>query len=246
MLPLLIVLIGASSIVAGCSLPKYSDPKAVEQLHQKNAADFNDSPDNFYSAIAHYQTPHRVLIDVGSSTVSLGLTLCALLLIFKMRSPWDWRELRTPYSRGCFAYLVNAACICAVFAESFHLDMQLRRGDFPYWAEAILVPIFELAIATVVLLMILNYSILTTRYSFPSRLFDFPPKKFAGDFWSISILLVLLALPIRDFIESMHSGFFLMVPIDLTLVYLVLSGRAALLAYDLQHPADVTNKEISS
>jgi hypothetical protein len=232
-LPIFIVLLGLTLVQIGSSYPQYTNPAAVEKLRMMPPEAFDDMAFKFQDELAKYEKPHRPLINAGSGCISLGLSLGAFLAIFGIRSLSDLGAIKTPGSRFAFMGLVDTTCVCAVLAESYHLDCALRRGDFPYWAEAIIIPIFQMTLAVVILLLLLNFifGVFSGRTIFPVGLFDYPVTKSVGNITCTIVLVILVIASMYDIYDSIATGAFLMVPVALTIMYLVVSARSALLAF---------------
>jgi hypothetical protein len=237
-IPMLIVLIGTAIVLIGFSYPHYTDAAAVNRLRLMGAGDaLRDSAtlstDYFYDQLEKYKTPHDHLVDIGSGCISLGFSLCAFLAIFRIHSYSDLRSIRTPGSQGAFMGLLNMSCILFLPAQMCYFSYTQHRGDYPPWADSIAIPIFQMGIMTVILLLILNvvFAIVMFRAAFPVKLFDFPIRATFGNVTCTVVVAITTAFLLYAGVLSANSGAFLMIPILLSAVYLLISTRAALLAF---------------
>ncbi len=97
----------------------------------------------FYEAQANNLTPAAIRSDHGAAVISLGVSIAALFLMLRLRTFRDLFHLGTLATRRGMFWMATAAWWGWVPAQLLWLQYTLERGDYPWWADNIAIPIAE-------------------------------------------------------------------------------------------------------
>jgi hypothetical protein len=70
-----------------------------------------------------------------------GCTLISLTAVAFLASRKGWRKLKSPHSRAALFMVALAAPILTIGAYIFDLFLGFERGEFPYWADSMGIPL---------------------------------------------------------------------------------------------------------
>jgi hypothetical protein len=90
-------------------------------------------------------TPKFQLLDYGGTLIALSFGV-----LFVSRK--GWRQIKSPMSRSALIGLALAAPILTVGAYAFDLLQGFARGEFPYWADSMSIPLTGVPVMLVLLL----------------------------------------------------------------------------------------------
>ena len=123
------------------------------------------------------------------------------------------------------------ACGAMIPSAALYHTMRLARGDYPWFADTIGIPIFGTVVVAVVLVLLLEllFADPVARGTYPAKLFArFPtttPSVVALEAPYAVLGAFLCVIALRAFVRGDATG----LPIDLVFMYLLLSVRAGLI-----------------
>ncbi|SMQ74735.1 hypothetical protein SAMN06297468_2906 [Altererythrobacter xiamenensis] len=231
------VSIGFAFIAYGHSLPEYLDLDRANELKGIHACDENGVIPGWFDELYSLETLRYPLIQSGMSLILAAATIAALLGVFGNRQ--RPQILATPASIPVFFLLGCSAVGLSWFSQMISLDIDLGRGDFPWCADTIFIPMAELSIfyAGLLILCCAAGGLLAVKFqNLPVSLFawrqDIPAKSWMVSlpFFLIGIVIILLGL------DGAYRSTFLGTPAALISLYLTESARSALVC-SLREPS---------
>jgi hypothetical protein len=142
-IPAVIVLFGIVLVTLSFNQPRYRDPDWQKEFVGVNAL-LNSSGElsrKFYEVQAKNLTPAARRWDQGIVITSLGLSVTALLLILRIQNFHGLRELKTLSTPRAMRWLAITAWWAWVPAQWAWFSYTYHRGDYPWWADSIAIPI---------------------------------------------------------------------------------------------------------
>ena len=204
--------------------PRLNAPSWMDEI--KNGKSDQAVFDRWFAMRASSETGRRRCNDIAIGLFVAGITLACIWLVNDIRSPADLRRLSTPATRRKFYSLATWVWLSFIPAEWLFYFYALAQGDFPYFGDAIMIPmVSELILGLIALPFILiGVRIATSRASLPQKVFSMPffgSRPFVAITISVCIVLDLYVLVIGI------DGRFFIVPSAIMTLYLLLCGRAA-------------------
>ena len=141
-IPTAIVLFGIVLVAPTLDEPRYTDLSWRGQFEKPVSLENSDELSRkFYEAQARSLTPAARRSDHGVALISLGLSMAALFLALRVRTVGNLRELKTLSTAQGMRWLASAAWWGWVPAQLAWLKYTFDRGDYPWWADNISIPI---------------------------------------------------------------------------------------------------------
>jgi hypothetical protein len=169
-------------------------------------------------------------LGFGLTTSALaGLLLVAVLFMSRHDEPW----LRTPSGRWQYMLTGWAVIAWTYFAATYSFTKDLERRQLPWCADSIIIPIFEVGVASIILLIVCSAIGLLLMWRFgslPVSLGQWNRSRPRYS-WVVTIIfsLVAILLAVSTVVQA-ESSMSIANPALLLAIYLVASTRAALLA----------------
>ena len=222
--------VGAGLFAYSRMLPVYTDPERAAKLKIDACTDSGVRP-GWSAELMSLETLRHPLMQGGSSLVLAAATLWFVYRIYGRQNGW---RLTSPSSKSAF-FAIGIGVIGLSFAsQMYSLDLDFRRGAFPWCADSMAIPIFGLVIV---------YSVLTVACLFagaiasmgivrvPVSLFAWPRNDSVFRTWAITILAAVIAVPIAavGILEASNSSF-IGTPAAILALYLIESTRSALVS----------------
>jgi len=230
-IPAVLIAIAILPLGVAWSIPAYSDPDWDREFLSVDVSAENSQElsKRWYSAKAAAQTPRNDLVDLSIGLLALAFSTAALFRLKRINVVSDLRSLSTPDSRRDFLVAATLAWCSFVPAQWVALSFEASRGDFPWWADSIAIPGYQILMAGILGLPIVlaGVQLALWRSELPRSLWSRP---IAGRPFSISIgLCALSGVFLFLLVETVRKDPF-SVPSIFAMTYLLLSGRAACLA----------------
>ena len=133
--------------------------KNQEEYESKYSEMGSGDSEKFFSLRTDHLTGKYRIADIGLALSTLGfLTLLAYIFGNRLKSP--------PYRLLTLAVGIVAVGL-TVFAELFALSLNFKRGEFPWWADSLAIPMTGIiAICLILILWVFIHSIfMTSKYS---------------------------------------------------------------------------------
>jgi len=227
--PLFLVALGALLISFGVSMPAYTDPnwqRRFDEVDFATVKDFDSLTSGWYAAKVEVETPRNRLLDLGMGFIAFGVGLGLLFALTHVCSFGDLGSLRSPTSRYGFLALSALVWLSFIPAEWYWLGYTLSRGDYPFWADSIGIPMYAVqTFGQTGLPVVLFGALVTLRgTTLPVKLWSRPIL--GRSYFVNSVLIIASILALLVLLSGVISQPFL-VPSALFTLYLLLSGRAA-------------------
>lgn len=162
-IPILLIAVGSVLLIKGYEYPIYWDEAAVDKLEQE--CDIHN-PKKYYAEIEKLRTPRIYLIDWGHGLIALGLSFLFYMSFFKIKKLSDFKLLFTPHTTGRLCRWISLLLIISIPNAFIYYFYKASRGDYPWFADSIAIPIFGVFVQNIFLLLVLNlliYSLLKKR-----------------------------------------------------------------------------------
>lgn len=142
-IPIAIILFGFILVAPTVNESRYADPSWRQEFDNVDVSHdlSGDLSRRFYDAQAKNLTPAAIRSDHGAAVISLGLSISALFLMLRLRTFRDVFELKTLATRRLMLWMAMAAWWAWVPAQLLWLQYTYYRGDYPWWADNIAIPI---------------------------------------------------------------------------------------------------------
>jgi len=227
--PLSLVGLGALVISLGAPLPSYTDPNWQHRfldMDLSRVEDTHELTSQWYAAKAAVETPRHRLFDLGMGIAALGLAIALLFVFQRVRSIRGIGSLQSPSNRCGFLAMAAITWLSFVPAEWFWLGYTLERGDYPWWADSIGIPVYEVGVFGIVGLpvILLGAAVALRGTVLPVNLWSRP---LVGRSYIVAAGLIIAGLLAFGVLVSGIIGAPFIVPSALFALYLLLSGRAA-------------------
>jgi hypothetical protein len=177
----------------------------------------------WYAGRARYETPKTALENWGSGLAALGLSLLALARLTGTRSPGTLRRPRIPRRMATYLAVLNATWLAGVPAVWAALVYKHARHDFPWFADTLVIPMFESATAVAVLLPVWNLVWVYATRRYPTGPLDLgagPLGRRLG--WGL-VFGAAFVVDASLLVGAMRDGWFPVVPLCVTWGYLLAS-----------------------
>jgi hypothetical protein len=229
-------LVPSALIIAGITLrsisavfPEYSDPhwsEPVLEASERVGADYDSLTTMWYARKAEAETPRRRLMDVGAGVAALGASVALLFAARRVRSWRDVFGLDSPSSRTGFVALAALVWLSFIPAEWLWLDYTLRRGDYPWWADSIGIPMSQTQVFGLwgAPIIVIGAVLAVWGATLPVKL---SARPIFGRSYLVAPLLIIMSILSLDVLVSGVFADPFIVPPALFTLYLLLSGRAA-------------------
>jgi len=134
-----LILTGASILAYALQLPAYSEANAPDRLTQElDSKPEQVRVDEWMSRIRAYETPEKRLSDLGRGLCAAGLGLLLACRICSLYHKHAW--MRSP----AFILVLWLTLWAVRIPLSFwYYGLRQYRFDYPIWADAIAIPIFQ-------------------------------------------------------------------------------------------------------
>jgi hypothetical protein len=235
----LAVILGVILIKYGQGLEPYSDSARASKLISAEYC-FYESGRNtdiqakkWYREMGSVRTARYPTINTGCALIVAALTIGILFACLNTFGSISRSLLRTPERKWHFFAIGTAIIFSSCFAIIFGLELDLKRGMFPWCADSIGIPIFGIGFATIILLpiaLLIGWLISCFFRDIPVSLWQWDSKS-AGRSWSVTIFFGSLSiLWLGVLLNAAPTADFLIVGPCILAIYVTLSCRAAVLA----------------
>lgn len=219
------------------ALPPYTDVKRANELRTASPPKWTSREEVDAFTRQWHRDMHAIrtrkwpLFDQGRSLLTLGLSILACIVAFRLWRPGAVFALQTP-SRTRLIGLFMGTYLAVVPVDWINIGEIFDREYAPWWADSIGLPMGAILINVLWTLPILAGALWLTirRAALPVSLWAWdrsrPVRSFTVTCLAAAALSILL-FAVTD--EIVSGGFFLRMPLIFILGYVVLSARAALL-----------------
>jgi hypothetical protein len=234
-IPLLLGVAGGLIASSGAMLPPYNNPRwdsgfqnvGKDDFELERSAQWYDEVEaQWYKAKAEAETPRNRRLDLGAGLIALGAGLTLVFVLGRVRLVRDLAVLQSPTTRVAFIVLATVVWLSFIPAVWVWLLYTLERGDYPWWADTIAIPAFEIAACVIMILPVVLLGVALTLYRarLPVVIWSRP---IIGSPYIVCLgLLLAAALALLLLFGALTLNPFA-VPSFLFTLYLILSGRAA-------------------
>ncbi|RYE24372.1 MAG: hypothetical protein EOP45_05880 [Sphingobacteriaceae bacterium] len=213
-------------------LDYYTNPEAKEKLDSEAGSNLDLVQDkqwkqHYYAETDKLKTEKLFFEDLGSGLAIASATVLLFLLLKRVSSFTDLLLLQTMTRRQVLIFS-NLIWLVMFPATWWYYTYRAERGDYPWFADTVIIPIMEQTLTYLIAFIPLNLFIWLT--SIDSRLPTYvfiKPNSYDGReimkeiFWSLWLLLNLLLL--YGFIKD---GDHLAIPVNLFFTFVLLNLRA--------------------
>lgn len=199
----ILLLIGIAIIGYAYSLAPYKD----EALFTERYMALSDGQSTEYWKLRDEMlTPKFELQDYGG-------TLVAIAAVMFIVSRKGWRHLKSPTSRATLFGVAFVAPFLTVGAYVFDLFQGFARGEFPYWADSMVIPLMGVPVLLVVLLVWSGAHLAFLRSSYQSTPLAVALSR-KSNWWLLSVaaitaLLVVLCASVGQYWYAIPGVFWL-------------------------------------
>lgn len=133
-----IVLMGVALIGYACSMPVYTEPDVHRRIDKElEDASFETRSKLWFQRLREFETPHKRLFDLGQGLVAAGFGA-----FFIRRRVATYRRFAEARTRRRIFRLWWGAWLLRVPTGIYYYTHRQWRGDYPWWADSIAIPIF--------------------------------------------------------------------------------------------------------
>lgn len=225
-----ILLVGLGICAYSLTLPYYTNTAAKEKLDEdsRDTNTFDQSfKDHYYSEVDKLKTNKTTLIDLGSGLSIFSTCILIVTSIFKIRSICDLYSLQT-LNKTTIIVVSPIVWLLMYPGTYWYYIYRAGRGDYPWFADSIGIPIMETSTTILLGLFVLIIFLIITTYKSALPSFIFIKSNaynnkyiFREVFWALILLLNLICL-----VLFIISGDHVSIPINLFFTYLILMLRA--------------------
>jgi len=220
----LTLLIGFGLFFYSLTLPYYKDQKLADDLIG-NSYDMEKS--DYYKKEAELRTNKVTFMDVGSGLAIASATILFFLIFTKVKTFSDFKNNKTLTKTATFIS-ANLVWLILLPGTYWYYIFRGGRGDYPPFADSIVIPLMTQIPFYLFLLVPLNIFILLTtiKTNLPTRLFIKPDKyKMVTILWEIffGFWLIINLFCLYSF---MVDGDHFSIPVNLFFTYILLTLRA--------------------
>lgn len=214
-------------------MPTYTDAAKKEQLDLGVSAGAW-SPgvrQEYFQSVRELRTNRNALMNMGLSLVSLSATLLVGAFLLKLRRWADLADIESPRQASRIYALGSLFWLALIPAAAVIYKFRFDRGDYPWFADAILIPIMGQTILVIIgfPLLLLFLRVYAPRGAYPARLFESFPEMSSSDLGNEVVFFILGAANLYILATMFVTGDFAGLPSALVLLYLLLSARAGLI-----------------
>ena len=237
---ILIFAIGLFLVLYSLFMKSFNDDNAKKNL-EIDAAKFIESRDlnklnitdfkkNYYQKFDSLKTSKYKIFDLGSGLLIFSLTLLLFLNSIKYKNLDDLKNLKS-LSRVNLIISSNIVAICMLPGTFWYYFLRQVRGDYPWFADSIGIPIFYTIPSLIFGIIILNIFLVisTKKLTLPCKIFV---KSIENNFKFICIrlffgliLMILIIFLVLIIIDGDHFS----IPAILFYIYIVLSIRGGMI-----------------
>ena len=227
---LLAFLLGASLVAYSFNMPAYTDPDLKEEWDERSSdmhgkSEWNTFVKDYIKNVNEIRTNKIYYMDFGLGVCSLSIYLLIFVSVKKIKSLNSWKELESPSKKLTYYFIGNILCLMLIPASFLYYILRSARGDYPWFADSIGIPICSGTFLIIILILFVNMYFkrhLGSDYH-PVRIFVDSSNMSKGDKLKYFILITLLSIFI---IKYFLTGDFIGLPILLVFLYFLLSIRA--------------------
>jgi hypothetical protein len=224
LITILILLIGLGVFYYSLTLPYYKNQKLADNLFGNS---FDIDKADYYKKEADLRTNKVIYMDLGLGLVIASITILLFLIFTKVKLFQDFKNNRT-YTKTSIFISANLVWLLLLPGTYWYHFFRGGRGDYPPFADSILIPIMTQISFYLFLLIPLNIFIFLTtiKTNLPTRLF-IKPHFYNREtilwelFFGLCILINILCL-IAFVVDGDHFS----IPVNLFFTYLILTLRA--------------------
>jgi hypothetical protein len=204
---ILLALVGVVMIATTHDSPRYRAGWTPGSLGAEPVGDSKAASQRYYAAQAENRTRASRVGDVGYGLAAFAMTALALLFASGLGGLRSFATFRSPSRRRTlWAWALGGWCFI-ILASVRWLEYTAVRGDFPWWADTIVIGYVELmfqgVLGAVAIMAILTVSL--RRVELPARVGDLAPT--TGRFWiATAIAGTLIVLLFIGAYSAMVSG----------------------------------------
>ena len=223
-----LIIVGIALRSIGAVLPEYRDPdwsEPVLQASESIGADFDSLTTMWYARKAEAETPRRRLMDLGAGVAALGASVALLFAGRRVRSWRDVFGLDSPSTRTGFVAFAALVWLSFIPAEWLWLDYTAKRGDYPWWADSIAIPMSQTQVFGLwgAPIIVIGAALAVWGVTLPVKL-SARPILGRSYLWA-PLLTIMSVLSLGVLASGVFANPFIVPPALFTL-YLLLSGRA--------------------
>ncbi len=221
--------LGTAVFLSGYLFPVYSDQTLASALKLAACTNSVLQP-GWFDQLRQLETLRHPLMQAGLSIVLAALTVLALRRKLPGRGPLG---LRTPISRRTFFLLGLLALGVSWGGQMASVLIRMNRGDFPWCADSITIPVFSTTTGYAVLAAICLAAggvVALLLRDLPQELLAWQPARPALSF-VVSLPFALLCVGIAGYaVVTAPTTGFLSTPASIMALYIVEATRSALVA----------------
>ena len=229
----ILFIIGIGLLAYSYSIPFWTDEKLKKDWDNKAAdnlgnKDWEAFKNDYYKNIGPLRTRKIDFMDLGAGLISFSVSIFFLMFFFRLSGVRDFLFISTPKKKYMFFILANVGWLLMMPAGFVYYTLRQQRGDYPWFADSIAIPIFSGAMFVLIMLPLVNlhFGIFTYFAEYPAEL----KCRFKRYIWkdvAIEMFFALFSIMNSFAIyEFVMDGDFLSLPISILFLYLLLSTRA--------------------
>jgi hypothetical protein len=235
---LLVMLIGIGMFTYSLFMPYYTDPNAKAKLdNSTQEIDFSGEnylkyKENYYAEIAKIKTNKILLMDLGAGIAIASITILLFLYKQQVKTIADFNALQSMNKNAIYIY-ANIIWLALIPGTIWYYTFRAMRGDYPWFADSIGIPLMQSIPVFVMGLVPLNMFIFLTtlKSKLPAKLIEsntkYSWKEILNElFWGFFIVLNCLIL-----IGFVMNGDHVSIPINLFFTYILLNLRSGKINY---------------
>ena len=201
----ILLLIGLGFFFYSLTLPYYTDQTAKEKLDSEMAEkldgeQFSNAKENYYNEVAKLKTDKSTFMDFGAGLIIASLTILIFLFVKKIKRFTDLTSV-TSSNKIKLIVLANLAWLLQIPGTHLYYWFRAIRGDYPWFADSIAIPIMIQTPVFLWGLIPLNIFVLLSfiQSNHPTNLFIRPKQYnskevFKEIFWGFCFLLNIFFL----------------------------------------------------
>lgn len=243
---LIMFLLGMGLWGYSLSMEYYTDAEKMSEIEINVDLENPDYRQQYWKAREELETNKRRYMDLGSGVAIASGVLWLVCLVGRVREIRDLHRIRSldPKVLVGVTYCVWLSGIFWIFAE---MVFRAYRNDFPWFADAIIIPIVEISVFIVIgclpLAVLFAVSLPGSRHPVPIfiRTGKWTLRRIFWElFFDVQFLIAFFLT-----LLIIETGFHGVIPIFLFLDYLLLALRAGKLA-GLRHLSKIQNHQNNS
>ena len=238
----LLIIIGIFLLAVSHNRPIYNDPQEAQRLLSINYAIVpNTEKDNFtqdwFIKMDKLRTDKYPLLDMGINLITTAISLVILSIISKDWTFQAFKNLKTPPKRTYFILLGSVGWIGLHIAELQMLTIDFKRGEFPWWADSLAIPMTSIYLSlmiTLPILILIGTLLLCHNPTLPISLWVWDhSNRLKSSIWSVLYGIGIICIAVMMYGNLTHSTF-LHFPVYFLGIYIMLSARAAAIGHKKQ------------